>query len=93
MDMPKGYAVETIMLGTISARKMAMSELPMQHEGVVRNGKKYCDAGVFWTDFQTFFSRFVMGTRAARPANGTALNHLTQANASQTYSAKSVTQQ
>lgn len=93
VDMPKGYAVETIMLETISAQKMLMSELPMQHEGVIRNGKKYCDIGVFWTVFQTFFSRFVMGARAGRSTDRTELDHLMTRQNPQTYSAKSVTQQ
>lgn len=76
VKLPRGYAIETVMLETISAHKMRISERPMQYEGLVRDGKKYRDPNVFWTDFKIFFSRLFLDQHVKRSFDRMGLNRL-----------------
>ncbi len=61
---PTGYAVETIMMESIVRNKMRVVEHPMQHPGLIRNGKKYSEFSVMWSDFLTFSSRLLRNDNA-----------------------------
>lgn len=54
--LPPGYAIETVMLKTVVAAGLQLTEMPMRYPGLVRNGKKYRNAGVIRSDMRAFLA-------------------------------------